>query len=111
MRTRKNEIKLRLTDEELTHLDGMVQRTIFTREGFMRHMLAGYQIREKPPDEFVDWIMELRRVGTLLNQLTKRSYSVGFIDAPALKSALYDLHRLEDYIYKVYDSTKRRDEE
>lgn len=108
MRKRNNEIKVRLTDEELTHLDAMVERTIFSREGFIREMLAGYQIREKPGDEFSKWIMEMRRVGSLLNQVLQRSNSVGFIDATAVKKASADLWELEKYIYEFYAPIERR---
>ena len=108
MRKRNNEIKVRLTDEELTHLDAMVERTIFSREGFIREMLAGYQIREKPEDEFTKWIMEMRRVGSLLNQVLQRSYIVGFIDVAAVKKASLDLWELEKYIYEFYAPFERR---
>ena len=51
MRIRNHEIKLRLNDRELARLNDMVERSIFSREEFLRMMLAGYTIREALIDE------------------------------------------------------------
>ena len=48
MRARRHEIKLRLNDREFTRLNDMVARSIFSREEFIRMVLAGYQIQESP---------------------------------------------------------------
>ena len=48
MRARRHEIKLRLNDREFTRLNEMVARSIFSREEFIRMVLAGYQIQESP---------------------------------------------------------------
>ena len=50
MRTRAHEIKLRLNDRELARLNDMVERSIFSREEFLRMMLAGYTICEAPTE-------------------------------------------------------------
>ena len=40
MRSRRHEIKLRLNDREYARLNDMVERSIFSREEFLRMMLA-----------------------------------------------------------------------
>lgn len=50
MRSRRHEIKLRLNDREYARLNDMVERSIFSREEFLRHMLAGYTLQEAPTD-------------------------------------------------------------
>ena len=50
MRSRRHEIKLRLNDREYARLNDMVARSIFSREEFLRHMLAGYTLQEAPTD-------------------------------------------------------------
>ena len=44
MRSRKHEIKIRLNDAEFDRLNDMVARSIFSREEFIRMMLAGYTL-------------------------------------------------------------------
>ena len=58
MRSRRHEIKLRLNDREYARLNEMVARSIFSREEFLRHMLAGYTLQEAPT-EFLQFRMEL----------------------------------------------------
>ena len=58
MRSRRHEIKLRLNDWEYARLNDMVERSIFSREEFIRHMLAGYTLQEAPT-EFLQFRMEL----------------------------------------------------
>lgn len=60
MRTRTHEIKLRLNDEEYDRLNKMVERSIFSREAFLRHMLDGYEIQEAPK-EFLQFRHEIIR--------------------------------------------------
>ena len=50
MRSRTHEIKLRLNDAEFDRLNDMVSRSIFSREEFIRLMLAGYTLQEAPTE-------------------------------------------------------------
>ena len=50
MRSRRHEIKLRLNDREYARLNDMVERSIFSREEFLRHMLAGFTLQEAPTE-------------------------------------------------------------
>ena len=50
MRSRTHEIKVRLNDAELARLNEMVKRSIFSREEFIRMMLAGYMLQEAPKE-------------------------------------------------------------
>ena len=66
MKQRMHEIKIRLNNEELAHLNSMVERTIFSREHFIRSMLAGYQLSERPQVEVPQLIVQVRHVGVTL---------------------------------------------
>ena len=50
MRSRKHEIQVRLNDAEFDRLNDMVKRSIFSREEFIRMMLAGYTLQEAPKE-------------------------------------------------------------
>jgi hypothetical protein len=58
MRSRTHEIKVRLNDAELARLNDMVKRSIFSREEFIRMMLAGYTLQEAPK-EYIQFKKEL----------------------------------------------------
>ena len=102
MRKRNNEIKIRLTDAELAHLDGMVSRTNYSREGFIRSMLDGYQITEAPNVEMRSLINHLTRIGTNLNILTSRAFVNHFVDEPTLRKETAELWELRDDIRRMF---------
>ena len=102
MRKRNNEIKIRLTDAELTRLDGMVSRTNYSREGFIRSMLDGYQITEAPNVEMRSLINHLTRIGTNLNILTSRAFGNHFADEPALRKETAEPWELRDDIRRMF---------
>ena len=58
MRSRTHEIKVRLNDAEFDRLNDMVKRSIFSREEFIRMMLAGYTLQEAPK-EYIQFRKEL----------------------------------------------------
>lgn len=102
MRTRKNEIKVRLSDKELAQLDGMVSKTVYSREAFIRDMLEGYQITEAPPVEIHNLIVQLTRIGTNLNMLTSRAFVNHFVDEPALRKETAELWKLRNDIRSIF---------
>ena len=68
MRSRRHEIKLRLNDREYARLNDMVERSIFSREEFIRHMLAGYTLQEAPK-EYIQFRKELSGKLTEIHKL------------------------------------------
>lgn len=81
MRSRNHTILLRLNEEELAYLNGMVKRTHLTREEFLRKMIAGYTIVEKPDIEYFEVIRQLRYIGNNLRQMAIRAHALYLIDA------------------------------
>ena len=54
MRNRKVQILFRLTDDEAEQLHELVRKSGRSREAFLREMVKGYRLCEKPDPEFVD---------------------------------------------------------
>ena len=53
-------------------------------------------------------MIELRRVGTNLNQLTAKANSIGFIDRAECREVLSDIRSLESDIAKYFKPGKGR---
>ena len=49
MRTRNKEVCLWFTEDELKALDDKVERTGLTRASYLRKVLLGHEIKERPP--------------------------------------------------------------
>lgn len=84
MRRRNVQILFRLTEDEAARLDDLVRRSGRSREGFLRAVIAGYSLREKPDPEFYKMMRELSAIGNRVNQLAVKAHSLNFIDAPML---------------------------
>ena len=65
MRKRSHEIKVRLNDTELSHLNRMVAKTNYTREDFLRLMFGGYTVQEVPKD-YLMFYMDMARICSAL---------------------------------------------
>lgn len=84
MRKRNVQILFRLTEDEAEYLDGLVRRSGRNRESFLRAVIAGYSLREKPDAEFYKCMRELSGIGNRINQLAAKAHALNFIDAPML---------------------------
>ena len=84
MRNRKVQILFRLTDDEAEQLHELVRRSGRSREAFLREMVKGYQLCEKPDPEFYRIMRELSAIGNRINQLAAKANALNFVDTPML---------------------------
>ena len=84
MRKRNVSIMFRLNEDEADHLNDLVRRSGLNREKFLRAMILGYRLCEKPDSEFYTIQKELSAIGNRVNQLAGKANALGFIDAPML---------------------------
>ena len=67
MRNRKVQILFRLTDDEAEQLHELVRKSGRSREAFLREMVKGYRLCEKPDPEFYRIMRELSAIGNRIN--------------------------------------------
>lgn len=84
MRKRNVQIMFRLDRKEAGEFDKLVRKSGLSREVLLRAMISGYQLCEKPDDEFYKSMRELSAIGNRVNQLAAKANALGFIDAPLL---------------------------
>lgn len=65
----KKAFLIRLTEEEFDRVTALANATALSREAFVRRVLQGAAITEKPPAEYGEIVRELRRIGSDVNQL------------------------------------------
>lgn len=82
MRKRQIEILFRLTRHEAQELDKKVKKSGMNREAFLRAMIEGYQLHEKPDSEFYEAMRKLAAIGNNLNQVAAKANALGFVDHP-----------------------------
>ena len=102
MRSRTNQIIIRLSDEELADLNEKVSRVRDSRERFIRQCISGAVIREAPSVDVPKLIHEVRRVGASLNRILIIANARGLLEVPELRKALERNREMEVRIVDAY---------
>lgn len=93
-------IKVRLTAEEKELLKEQSERTGRTQSDIIRSAWRKLKIIELPPADFAETVIQLRRIGKNLNQLT-RAANAGKIDIPEIKSVLSEIIAIDRKLSKI----------
>ena len=93
-------IKVRLTAEEKDLLKEQSTRTGRTQSDIIRAAWKKLKIIELPPADFAETVIQLRRIGNNLNQLT-RAANAGKIDIPEIKSVLSEIVAIDKKLSKI----------
>lgn len=98
---RKNRIEVRLSNEELMFLNSEVAKTGLSREEYLRSLINKVVPANKPTDELVEVIKQLRMIGNNLNQIAVIAYKTSSIDVMKYK---HESERLQEEILKIMES-------
>ena len=102
MRKRNVQILFRLTEEEAEHLNELVRKSGRSREAFLREMVKGYRLCEKPDPEFYKIMRELSAIGNRINQLAAKANALGFVDSQMLKNEALRWHKFQAAIEREF---------
>ena len=91
---------LRLTKEEATQLKEQSVRTGRSMSDIIRSAWKRMKIIELPPADFAETVVQIRRVGNNLNQLTRLA-NAGEIKIPEIKKVLAEIAALDRKISKI----------
>ena len=79
-RTRQHKIEVRLNDEEYFKLEDTISLMGTNRSEYLRKLIVGTRIKEKPPDDFYKYMKEFSLMGSNLNQIAERINTVTKIE-------------------------------
>lgn len=83
MAQRKIKIDLRLNEEEANALNRDVEKSGLSREAFIRAVLKGETIKERPPMDLIDVLRNLQQINNNMNQIAVKANAMKFIDTAA----------------------------
>lgn len=98
---RKNRIEVRLSNEELMFLNSEVAKTGLSREEYLRALINKVVPANKPTNELVEVIKQLRMIGNNLNQIAVIAYKTSSIDIMKYK---HESEKLQEEILKIMES-------
>lgn len=107
MRKRSVQILFRLDEDEAEQLYRLVKKSGRSKEAFLREMVKGYQLCEKPDPEFYKIMRELSAIGNRINQLAAKANALDFVDAPMLREEAKKWHDFQIDVRKKYLLPKR----
>ena len=81
MNKRIYEIKVRLTAEEMAHLNQLVAASGLSRETYLRKLISGVVPKEAAPPDFWKMMRELHAIGKNMNQIAMKAHALNAIDA------------------------------
>jgi hypothetical protein len=103
MRKRNRRVEIYFTEDELSSLMQKVRQSGLSREAFCRAALQGVKIKEAPPADYYKLIMEVRRVGTNINQILQKANAIGLLDVPMIRKALEDNYTTEEMLWDAFE--------
>ncbi len=106
---RKNRIEIRLSDDELNHLNVAVAKTGLSREAYLRLIIQKIVPAEKPYPDLKEIIYQLRKIGNNINQIVSIAYKTGSIDVMKYKKNFEELQKQIQYVLYV-NGEYRKDE-
>ena len=99
-------VHLRLTPDEFALLKEQSERTGRSMSDVIRAAWKRMRIVELPPADFTETVVQLRRIGNNLNQLT-RAANAGEVDIPEIKSVLSEIVALDKRLSKILSGGDR----
>lgn len=80
MRKRTKQFVVRLNDDELNHLNKLVQESNLSRESYLRMCINGLVPKPSPSTELIEIIGILRQIAESLSDISKSVYTQNGID-------------------------------
>lgn len=102
MRIRTIQINLRLSEAEAEKLRALSAASGYSMSGVLRAMIDGYQLKERPTEELMEFNRQLLYIGNNLNQIAAKANGLGLLDAPYYRKQAEDLNKLRLELYKRF---------
>ena len=106
IRKRTHDLHVYLDDQEYALLQTLCDKMKRNQSFVIRCLIAMAELIEAPPADFKAFTVELRRIGTNLNQLVAKANSINFIDREECAIALTEHRKLERKIASYFKSRK-----
>ena len=97
---RTKALLMRLTPAESALLKEQSARTGRTQSDILRSAWKKLKIIELPPDDFVEMVIQLRRIGNNLNQVA-RAINMGEVHIPEIQTVLSEIVAIDKKLNRI----------
>ena len=105
MNNRNYEIKVRLTQAEMVHLNRLVNGSKLSREAYLRQLISGVIPQDAPPPDYFSMMQQLYRIGNNLNQIAAVANSSGSVYAKDVEDLQNEFKHfrgaMKNYLFEI----------
>ena len=104
MRKRNVHVQFWLDKKEAEAFNKKVKRSGLSREAYLRHLVNGLVPQDAPPPAYYDFMRELHRIGSNLNQIARYFNQGGIISAEMrgeIKKCIRDIYEMKYEVMKM----------
>ena len=98
---RRNKIDLRLNDAELAQLNHDVEKSGWSREKYLRALIANRPIQERPSMDLVSVLKNLQQINNNMNQIARKANALNLVDATSYWTNVEDLKAIIQKLLEV----------
>lgn len=80
---RNCEVRVRLTEDELAVLNQDTEKSGWSRERYMRALIAHSPIKARPSMDLISVLKNLQQINNNMNQIAMKANSLNFVDTAA----------------------------
>ena len=80
---RNREVRVRLSEDELAVLNQDTEKSGWSREKYMRALIAHSPIKSKPSMDLVSVLRNLQQINNNINQIAMKVNTLNFVDTAA----------------------------
>lgn len=102
MRKRNKRVGVRLNETEFAEMEKKRAKTGFSREAYLRQVIANGTVREAPPADYPKLLTALSRIGNNLNQIAAAANAVRYISPDALRQTQEELDHILKEIHHIF---------
>ena len=77
---RNREVRVRLSEDELAVLNQDTEKSGWSREKYMRALIAHSPIKSKPSMDLVSVLRNLQQINNNMNQIAMKANTLNFVD-------------------------------
>ena len=98
---RNREVRVRLSEDELAVLNRDTEKSGWSREKYMRALIAHSPIKSKPSMDLVSVLRNLQQINNNMNQIAMKANSLNFVDTAAYWENIESLEELKGQLLEV----------
>lgn len=102
MRKRNKKMILRLNEKEYQDLLEQAEQSGLPRSTYCREKFLAAEVIPAPTVDYGTLIIEVKRVGRLIELVLQKSNITGILDVPLLRNALEEAHGLNQKLWEVF---------